>query len=172
MKSHVKQQLSDMKVSVSLHAVYIGHSSTNASKLQSVLNAAARLIGGIPKLSHISSFIRNSLDWLPIRQLIQFKSCSLARNCLTGSAPQYLKVYCIPVLSILVGPPFSLRLWVTWLSLGHERLRLNLEVLLLWAHPAGTSYLSPLIDTFSPIILSSDQFCKHVKTSDLDRERL
>src|SRR6218665_2175175 len=80
--------------------VYIVLFSTNASKVQSVLNAAARLIGGIQKFSHISSFIRNSLHWLPIRQCIQFKTCSLMRNCLTGSAPQYLKAYCIPVSSI------------------------------------------------------------------------
>ena len=31
----------------------------------------------------------------------------------------------------------------TWLSLGQVRLWLSLEVLLLWAHPTGTSYLSP-----------------------------
>ena len=85
------------------NVVYISLSSTNASKLQSVLNAAARLIGGIPKFSHISTFIRNSLHWLPIRQRIQFKICSLVRSCLTDSAPQYLnvlKAYCIPVSSI------------------------------------------------------------------------
>jgi len=35
-----------------------------------------------------------------IRQRIQFKICFLMRNCLTGSAPQYLKAYCIPVSSI------------------------------------------------------------------------
>src|SRR6218665_2221914 len=82
------------------NAVYIGLSSTNSSKLQSVLNAAAHLKGGIPKFSHISSFIRTSLHWLPIRQQIQFKIFSLIRNCLTGSAPQYLNAYCIPVSSI------------------------------------------------------------------------
>jgi len=45
-----------------------------------------------------------------------------------------------------------------------------------WAHPAGTSYLSPF-ETFLP--LSSDQFRKHLKTSlfvsednDPGRERL
>jgi len=36
---------------------------------------------------------------------------------------------------------------ITWLSLGHERLWLTLEVLLLWAYPTETRYLSPL-DTF------------------------
>jgi len=82
------------------NAVYIGLSSTNASKLQFVLNAAIRLTGGIPKFSHISSFIRNSFHWLPIRQRIQFKICYHVRKCLIGSAPQYLKAYCIPVSSV------------------------------------------------------------------------
>ena len=82
------------------NAVYIGLSSTNAAKLQSILNAAARLIGGIAKFAHISFFIRDSLHWLPIRQRIQYKVCSLMRNCLSGSAPLYLKTHCIPVSSL------------------------------------------------------------------------
>jgi len=108
------RQLQSIRTSLPLHAITIlvhvlicarvdyGNSSTstNAYKLQSVLNAAARLVGGIPKFSHISSLIRNSLHWLPIRQCIKFKIFSLVRNCLNGSAPQYLKAYCIPVSSI------------------------------------------------------------------------
>src|SRR6218665_950084 len=48
--------------------VYVGLSSTNASKLQFVLNAAVRLIGGISKFSPIASFIKTSFHWLPIRK--------------------------------------------------------------------------------------------------------
>src|SRR6218665_2396934 len=96
-----------------------GLSSTNASNLQSVLNAAAGIIGGIPKFSNISSFIRNSLYCLPIRQRIQLKIYSIVRNCLTGSAPQYLKTYTVSqFLLYLVVPPFGLRLEATWLSHG------------------------------------------------------
>jgi hypothetical protein len=82
------------------NAIYIGLSSANALKLQSILNAAARLIGGVGKFSHISSFIRDSLHWLPIHQRIQFKILALMRNCLTGSAPSYLKTFCTPVSSL------------------------------------------------------------------------
>src|SRR6218665_149715 len=78
----------------------------------------------ITKFSHISSFIRNSLHWLPIRKPIQFKVCNLFGNCLIGFAPQYLKAYCIPVSYIHSR---STPRWVGS-SLGHERLRLNLEV--------------------------------------------
>jgi len=61
----------------------------------------------MPKFSHISSFIRNSLHWLPIRKQTQFKICyrmrnctNCMRNCCTGSAPQYRKAYCRLVSSI------------------------------------------------------------------------
>src|SRR5688572_18151257 len=69
-------------------------------KLQSVLNAAARLIGGIPKFGHISAFIRDSLHWLPIQQRVQFKIISLMRNCLTGVAQSYLRSACVLVSSL------------------------------------------------------------------------
>ena len=70
------------------------------TKLQTILNAAARLIGDIPKFAHISAFIRNSLHWLPAQQRIQFKTLTLMRNCLTGSAPSYLMNFCKPVSSL------------------------------------------------------------------------
>jgi hypothetical protein len=41
--------------------------TVNASKLESILNASARLTGGIAKFDHISYLIRDSLHWLPIR---------------------------------------------------------------------------------------------------------
>src|SRR6218665_2575133 len=99
-----------------MNAVHIGLSSTNASKLQTVLNVAARLLGGITKFSHISSFIKNSLASKTPRHPIF--GWSLTRNCLIGSAPQYLKAYCIQVSSIPSRStlPFSLRLGATWLA--------------------------------------------------------
>ena len=42
-------------------------SLAHVDQLQSVLNAAARLIGGIPKFGHISEFIRAELHWLPTK---------------------------------------------------------------------------------------------------------
>ena len=82
------------------NAIFAGLSVANLSKLQSILNSAARLIGGIPKFSHISSFIRNTLHWLPIAQRIQFKILSIMRNCVAGSAPLYLIDLCTPVSSL------------------------------------------------------------------------
>ena len=56
-------------------------------------------------------------------------------------------------LLYLVFPPFNLRLGFTYLFPGHEHLWLGLELLLLWAHSTGTSYLS----SFANIIWSVPQ---------------
>ena len=69
-------------------------------RLQSVLNAAARLILRIKKYDHISTAIREQLHWLPIDSRIVFKICLLVRACLTGCAPAYLQEMCIPVSSV------------------------------------------------------------------------
>ena len=82
------------------NAVYAGLTLSRISQLQSVLNAAARLIGGIPKFAHISCFIREELHWLPMQKRIEFKILMLMRNCLAGQAPVYLRELCVPVLSI------------------------------------------------------------------------
>lgn len=39
-------------------------------QLQSVLDAGARLIDGIPKFGHISTLILQHLHWLPIRDFV------------------------------------------------------------------------------------------------------
>ena len=65
--------------------------------LQSVLNAAARLITGKRKFDHIASTMRDDLHWLPVRQRILFKLCTLVSKCLRRSAPPYLTDMCIPV---------------------------------------------------------------------------
>ena len=82
------------------NAVYAGLTLSRISQLQSVLNAAARLIGGIPKFAHISCFIREELHWLPMQKRIEFKILMLMRNCLASQAPVYLRELCVLVLSI------------------------------------------------------------------------
>ena len=48
--------------------------------LQSVLNAAARLITGKRKFDRITSTIRDDVHWLPVRQRIVFKLCSMVSS--------------------------------------------------------------------------------------------
>ena len=76
-----------------------GASSYLLDRLQSVMNAAARLILRIPKYGHISAAIRDRLHWLPVPQRIEFKLALTVRNCLTGAGPVYLSELCIPVSS-------------------------------------------------------------------------
>ena len=70
-------------------------------RLQSVLNATARLVLNIPKFSHISLAIRDELHWLPVQCRSQYKICILVRNSIVGSSPHYLQELCLPVASVL-----------------------------------------------------------------------
>src|SRR6218665_730375 len=81
-------------------AIYAGVALAHVDQLQSFLNAAVRLIGGIPKFGHISEFIRAELHWLPMHRCIAFKILMLMRNCLAGQAPVYRREICVPVSSL------------------------------------------------------------------------
>jgi len=59
-------------------------------RLQSVMNAAARLLVGAKKYDHISHVLWDRLHWLPVQQRIQFKLCLLTFKTLHGLAPTYL----------------------------------------------------------------------------------
>ena len=59
-------------------------------QLDGVMRAAARLILQLPRMSSITSAIRQRLHWLDIGCRIKFKLCMLAYGCLHGTAPVYL----------------------------------------------------------------------------------
>jgi len=71
------------------NAVLVGLPAYLLNRLQSVLNAAARLIFGLRYTDHITEALV-SLHWLRAPQRIQFKVAVLAYKVLNGSAPQYL----------------------------------------------------------------------------------
>ena len=77
-----------------------GVSAGRLDRLQSVLNAAARLILNIPKHAHITSAIRDELHWLPVQYRSRYKLCLLVRSCVAGLAPDYLCELCIPVATV------------------------------------------------------------------------
>ena len=66
------------------------------TKLQSVQNAAARLILESRKSDHAIPLLKD-LHWLPISQRIDFRVSSLVYKCLHNMAPSYLAQYCTPV---------------------------------------------------------------------------
>ena len=82
------------------NSILCGVAAGRLDRLQSVLNATARLVLNIPKFSHISSAIRDELHWLPVQCRSKFKICVLVRNCIIGSSPPYLQELCLPVASV------------------------------------------------------------------------
>ena len=62
-------------------------------KLQSIQNAAARLVTGTRRRDHITPVLRE-LHWLPVRQRIEFKVACLAFKSLAGQVPEYLSSDC------------------------------------------------------------------------------
>jgi hypothetical protein len=58
-------------------------------RLQSVMNAAARLIHSASRYQHITPLLRQ-LHWLKAQERINFKLAVLAFKCLHGMAPPYL----------------------------------------------------------------------------------
>ena len=77
------------------------HGATEAThkKLQSVLNAAARLVTGQRKNEHISETLKN-LHWLRVSKRIIYKVGSLSRRSLGGVGPDYLQNYLVNVSSV------------------------------------------------------------------------
>jgi len=58
-------------------------------RIQSVQNAAARLLTGARRRDHISPVLRR-LHWLPVRRRIDFKLACLVHLSLAGQAPHNL----------------------------------------------------------------------------------
>jgi hypothetical protein len=82
------------------NSLFAGAPGYQLDRLQSVLNAAARLIYGLGKFDHIQNVLRDRLHWLPVPQRIQFKLCLLAYKAVHGQAPRYLTDFCQPVSSV------------------------------------------------------------------------
>ena len=72
------------------NSLLAGLPGTTLDKLQSIQNAAARLLTGTRKYDHITPVLRE-LHWLPITSRIQYKVTLLVYKTLHGPAPQYLQ---------------------------------------------------------------------------------
>ena len=71
-----------------LAAVRSDRQTHAASRLQSVQNAAARLITGSKRREHITPL--RQLHWLPVRRRVEFKTASLVYQVLSSKVPGYL----------------------------------------------------------------------------------
>ena len=84
------------------NSLLVGVSGDLLNRLQSVQNAAARMVTGTRKYDHITPVLRG-LHWLPIRQRVVYKVAMLVYKCLHGVAPSYLTEFCRPVSTIPGG---------------------------------------------------------------------
>ena len=75
------------------NALLYGVSDGLMRHIQSVQNAAVRLVTGAQRRDHITPILRQ-LHWLPVRQWVTFKIAVLVFQCLTGQAPAYLADDC------------------------------------------------------------------------------
>jgi len=66
-----------------------GVSGLLVQRLQSVLNAAARLVFSVRRSEHTTPFLRE-LHWLKVPERIQYRLYVLTHQCLRGMAPPYL----------------------------------------------------------------------------------
>jgi len=76
-----------------LQLTVFGISDRLLGRLQSVQNAAARLVKGACQCDHITPVLWR-LHWLPVRQCVVFKIAGLAHQSLVGLAPAYLADDC------------------------------------------------------------------------------
>jgi len=63
------------------------------SRLQSVQNAAARLVSVVRRYDHITPVLQE-LHWLLVRRRVDFKMATLVYLSLSGMAPPYLAADC------------------------------------------------------------------------------
>lgn len=104
--SRIKKYLSDKQLKTVVqafviskldqnNALLIGSPKSLTSKLQSVQNAACKLICGIKKYDHVTPSLIE-LHWLPIEQRVKFKVLLLCFKSMNNHGPAYLKELITP----------------------------------------------------------------------------
>ena len=79
------------------NGVLYGVAKGEVQRLQMILNAAARLVVGTGKFSHVTPILRDVLHWFPVQHRISYKIAILARDCIHGIGPAYFGDVCAPV---------------------------------------------------------------------------
>ena len=82
------------------NTVLYSAAKTTIQRLQTVMNTAARLVGGLGKYDHIMPVLRDTLHWLLIQQRIEFKVAVLAFDCVRGTCPSSFCGICTPFTEI------------------------------------------------------------------------
>jgi len=58
---------------------------------------------GQPKNDHVTSLLRDR-HWLPVKQRVEYKLCTIVHRCLYGDAPSYLVDLLTPSAAATPGP--------------------------------------------------------------------
>ena len=82
-----------VNLSITCNSVLYGVTDNLLQRLQSVQNAAARLITRTGRREHISPVLQE-LHWLRVRRRVDFKLATLMFKSLHGCAPSYLSNAC------------------------------------------------------------------------------
>jgi len=80
------------------NVAFAGLTRCEPDRIQSVLNAAARLTAGARKSDHVTLLLAN-LHWLRVPEHIQYKLCM--HRCLNGAAAQYLTELVQPLSDVV-----------------------------------------------------------------------
>ena len=72
------------------NALLYGLPDSDINRLQSIQNAAARLVSGTKKYEHIVPVLI-SLHWLPVKARIEYKILLITYKIITDCCPLYLK---------------------------------------------------------------------------------
>jgi len=71
------------------NSMLYGMSDGLLRKVQSIQNAAVRVVTGARRCDHITPVLRQ-LHWLPVRQRVEYKVACLAHQSLHGQTPAYI----------------------------------------------------------------------------------
>ena len=71
------------------NVVFAGLPARDVHRLHSILNTAVRLVAGSSRRDHVTSQLRDR-HWLPVKQRVEYKLCTMVHRCLYGDAPAYL----------------------------------------------------------------------------------
>ena len=90
-------------------------------RLQSVLNAAARLVYNSRKYDRITPLLRN-LHWLRVPERIQFRLAVLVFRCRNQTAPEYLArdLQWADLMTTFLADDYDRRQLTSWLCVAHD----------------------------------------------------
>jgi len=83
------------------NSLLFGVADQKLKRLQSVQNAAGRLVSGTCS-DHITPVLK-VIHWLPVWQRIQYKMAMLVHKCLNEHAPEYLITDCCWAVVVVLG---------------------------------------------------------------------